>query len=209
MDNLPFSKYTFGILSGQCHAFLTKQHNNFADVRSGCRTQVHPNIYNLHWSMLSAGVGQGSIHKRTNMWTCHLISQTITCTYLTCPFSLQAFNLAVGYTPLQLASDLTVTEASHIADSPLAITRRLVSFHYNNNNLPYILYHKLFQVFMNPNTTHTQYSLSISCGIRLCHRLLDIDFTTFATSVIHYIILLCRAYIQTFWIWNKTLLRCS
>ena len=39
---------TFEIHSCQCPVFLTKQHNNFADVRSGCRTQVQPNIYNLH-----------------------------------------------------------------------------------------------------------------------------------------------------------------
>ena len=46
--------------------------------------------------------------------------------------------------------------------------------------------HKLFQVFMNPKTTHTEYSLSVSCGIRLFHivligLVLDIYFTTFAT----------------------------
>ena len=61
-----------------------------------------------------------------------------------------------------------------------------MSFHYNNNNLPYILYHKLFQVFMNPKTTHTEYSLSISCGIRLFHLVLDVDFTIFATYIIQY-----------------------
>ena len=39
-----------GILSCQCHIFLTKQHIfiNFQDVRSGYRTQVQPNIYNLY-----------------------------------------------------------------------------------------------------------------------------------------------------------------
>ena len=56
-----------------------------------------------------------------------------------------------------------------------------MSSHYNNNKLPYPTYHKLFQVFMNPNTTHTEYSLSVSCGIRLFHFVLEIDFTTFAT----------------------------
>ena len=65
-----------------------------------------------------------------------------------------------------------------------------MSCHYNNNNRPNILHHTLFKVFMNVsmNPKYTPYSLSISCGILLFHLVLDIDFTTFATSVIHYII---------------------
>ena len=34
---------------------------------------------------------------------------------------------------------------------------------------------------MNPNTTHAEYYLSISCVIRLFHLVLEIDLSTFAT----------------------------
>ena len=53
---------------------------------------------------------------------------------------------------MQLVSDLTVTDSPWLLCS---FTSRLVSCYYNNNNLPYILYHMLCKVFMNPKTTHT------------------------------------------------------
>ena len=69
---------TFGILSCQCHVFLTKQHIISILHMSEVGAELKCNrIFLICIDLLSVRVGQGSINKITNTRTSHLISQTI------------------------------------------------------------------------------------------------------------------------------------